>query len=72
MVCLVVLRRKGREGGQSDMFFIGWLEKNFEKEIMKKRSEKAEGHLRGKCSKEQKSRCKGPEVGAFLVCLKTK
>lgn len=44
MVCLAMLRRKGREGGQSDTFFIGWPEKNFEKEIMKKRSEKAEGH----------------------------
>ena len=42
MVCLAVLRRKGREGGQSDTFFIGCPEKNFE--IMKKRSEKAEGH----------------------------
>lgn len=44
MVYLVVLGRKGREGGQSDTFFIGWPEKNFEKEIIEKRSEKAEGN----------------------------
>lgn len=45
MVCLVVLGRKGREGGQSDTFFFaGWPEKNFEKEIIEKRSEKAEGN----------------------------
>lgn len=45
MVCLVVLGRKGREGGQSDTFFLqGGQRRTFEKEIIEKRSEKAEGN----------------------------
>lgn len=47
MVCLVVLGRKGREGGQSDTFFCEGLQRRTEKEIIEKRSEKAEEIILG-------------------------